>query len=358
MTRSILAFSLALCFLLLSMGSVFAQKQPTIGFLVYSDSGFAQAEQKGIVRSLEQAGFVDGKTAKFIVSLANGDITTADNIAQGFVEQRVDLIISIGTPSTQAAVRATQTGKAPIIVFAGLTDPFAAGIAKAPCDHPTWITGTQALDPFEESVALITKVKPGAKTIGFMYSLDEANAVIGYKITQPLIEKAGMKLVAQTVSQVSDISGATKTLVNKKVDAIYVIGDNTVNPAMKDLLKVSTPAKIPVISTNPDDPALGAVVGLGVDYEADGAVAGRIAGLILNKKLDVSKSKISRAMVNRLVVNLDVATETGVTIPEDILKRSVLTIKDGKPTVSGTPLATATLETDEAFLKNVSCQTR
>ncbi len=49
---------------------------------------------------------------------------TANTIAQKFVSEKVDLIVSIATPASQAAVNATR--EIPV-VFSAVTDPVSAG---------------------------------------------------------------------------------------------------------------------------------------------------------------------------------------------------------------------------------------
>jgi putative ABC transport system substrate-binding protein len=333
-----------------------AQTMPTIAFFQYSTSAFAASEIAGATAALNQAGFTDGKTAKFITVDAKGDAAAADAAIKGFVDQKVDVIISAGTSATLAAVKGTTATKGPNIVFAGLTDPFAAGVAKDSCDKPAWVTGTQALDPFETSIGYIAKIKPGAKTVGVLYNPDEAVAVIALKLAQPMLEKAGLTVVTEKVTKSADVAAAAKTVIDKKVDVVYVFGENTVDPAFADLIKATNAAKIPVITTTPEQATAGAVLAVGVDYTADGMNAGNLAALILNKKLDISKAKINNATATLLAVNPDAATAVGVTIPDDVLKAAAITVKGGKATTAA-PAAMATMDASamDAFLKASTC---
>ena len=55
---------------------------------------------------------------------ANGEIATANMIANNFVTEKVDLIYAIATSTAQSAAQATN--KLPV-VFSAITDPEAAG---------------------------------------------------------------------------------------------------------------------------------------------------------------------------------------------------------------------------------------
>src|SRR5579871_5520863 len=102
-----------------------AQSMPTIGVMQLVTQPALDAARMGAIESLGAAGFVDGKTAKFVFANADGDIPTLATIAQKFVDQNVDVIITISTPAAQAAYNATKDTQGPPVVFSVVTSPYA-----------------------------------------------------------------------------------------------------------------------------------------------------------------------------------------------------------------------------------------
>src|SRR5262249_54145800 len=158
----------------------------------------------------------------------------------------------------------------PTVIFASVTDPYAGGFAQTACNHPTWLTGSQALAPFDQTLALMSRIKPGIKTVGYVYNPAETNSVVSTKIIQPLVEKMGMTLEIQTVASTADIGNAA-AVAAKKVDAFFIGSDTTVIGGIAALVKVATDNKIPIFSVNaPGDAQSGAVLALGLDYAQAG----------------------------------------------------------------------------------------
>jgi putative ABC transport system substrate-binding protein len=332
-----------------------SQKLPVIGFIQVSSITPLEATRLGAIAALNQAGFVDGKTAQFMFADAKGDATQLPKLVQDYVDQKVDVILSISTAATQAVLKATQTGKGPTVIFAAVTDPYVSGIAVADCQHAPWLVGSQALAPFEQAVALITKIKPDAKTVGYLYNPAESNSVVSTKFIQPAVEKMGLTMEIQTVASIAEVQKAAESVAAKQVDVFLVGSDTTIEGGITALLKVATDNKIPVISVNPSgDPQAGAVLALGLDYTQVGQNAGRLAALVLNKKFDTATAKIIRETATLLVVNADAAAAMGITVPDELLKTASTVYKDGQAT---TPAAIASMvaSRDDDWIKARTC---
>jgi putative ABC transport system substrate-binding protein len=335
-----------------------AQKKPTIGFMQLVSHPALDAGRIGAVESLKAAGFEDGTTATFIFANAENDIPTLATIAQSFLDKNVDLIIATSTPALQAAYKATQSTEGPPVVFNVVTSPYAAGAAEAPCRHPKWVIGTQALAPYAETMPLIFQAKPDAKVVGYIYNPAEANSVANTKIITPLAEKLGLKLEIQTIANTSEVKTAAEALVSRKIDVFYVATDSTVVAGFEALVKVANDNKIPLIASDPASSRRGAVIAQGLDYLQEGRDAGRIAVAILQGKLDISKTKIIMQKTNQLAVNLDAAEAQGVKLPEDLLAKANNIFKGGEDTVKkavATISAAQMAEADAAFMKALVC---
>ena len=124
---SVLACAVALSLLLTAC--LFATPAPTYTIGVVNLSPLQDGTLEGFKEGMAELGYVEGENITYLYEGATDDIGALDGIAQGLVEADVDLILSITTPATQAAQRATADNDIPI-VFIPVTDPVGAGLVE------------------------------------------------------------------------------------------------------------------------------------------------------------------------------------------------------------------------------------
>lgn len=116
---------------------------------------------------LRDLGYIDGHNLKFEFRWAEGNYEQIGILAADLVHSNVDLIISIGTPCTLAAKKATS--KIPIVMVQ-VGDPIGTGIVNSMARPGTNVTGTSLLSPelMQKRVAAIHDVIPDAKQIAIL----------------------------------------------------------------------------------------------------------------------------------------------------------------------------------------------
>jgi putative ABC transport system substrate-binding protein len=226
---------------------------------------------------------------------AQGDVATANTIARKFVSDQVDVIVSIATPTSQAAANAT---KEIPIVFSAVTDPVSAGLVKDLNKPGGNVTGVSDMTPVDRQVEMLKYVFPDAKNLGTVYNAGEVNSVVTNDLAKVACEKYGMSLIEATVSTSADVAIATQSLVGK-VDAIYVSTDNTVVSALETVIKVCQDKKIPLILADPTTLEKGATMALGFDYYLHGRQTGDMVARILKGE---KPSDIPVEFANKLVL--------------------------------------------------------
>ncbi|MCB9148877.1 MAG: ABC transporter substrate-binding protein [Caldilineaceae bacterium] len=301
---------------------------PVVGMMKLVSHPALDAEQQGVKDALKEAGFVDGETVTIHEANAEGDIPTLTTIAQQFVDDEVDLIVSTTTPALQAAYNATKDLEAPPIVFNAVTSPYDAGVAAAADDHPSWIIGYQALAPVEDALALIPRLIPDIQTVGYIYNPAEANSVVNTEIAEPAAEALGLTLEVTQISNSSEVQAAAEALVARGVEAFFVSTDSTVVASLEAIVKVANDNDIPLFANDPASAQRGAAVALGLDYYQDGLDTGALAVAILKGELDIAATPIERQRKGSLVVNLPAAAEQGLTIPDDLKAEAAQLIEE------------------------------
>jgi len=117
-----------------------------------------------------------------------------------------------------------------------------------------------------------------------------------------------------------------------RVDAIYIVTDNTVVSALESVINVCNKEKIALIVADPSTVDKGALASYGIDYFSLGKKSGEIALKIIKgtKPSDIPIQTITNPKDLQFVVNLDTAKTIGLSVSEDIVKEADKIIKDGK----------------------------
>ena len=275
------------------------------------------AAAKGFIDALAAAGYVEGKNVTYDKQNAQGDMANATTIAQKFVGDKDDLILSIATPTSQAAVKATSTIP---IVFAAVTDPVAAGLVKNAKAPEANVTGVSDLLPVQPHLDLIKAIVPNVKTVGLLYNSGETNSVTLVKQEKAAAEAMGLKVVEATAASSSEVLAAAQSLVGR-VDVISVLTDNTVVSALESVVKVCQENKIPLICGDTDSVKRGAVAAYAFDYYDHGMQAGELAVEIL-EGTPILSIPVEYAENLQLAINSAAATAMGVTIPADLVAKA------------------------------------
>src|SRR5687767_9735026 len=141
-----------------------AQKTHRIGVLAPSS---AQWDAKVFEDALQQLG---RRKDRFAIELrsAEGNLDRLDALARELVSEKVDVILAVNTPGTQAAIRATTT--VPIVM--GLVgDPLGMGFVASINRPGRNVTGI-AIDVPEnvtKRLQLLTEAVPATKRIAVLY---------------------------------------------------------------------------------------------------------------------------------------------------------------------------------------------
>ncbi|WP_392552813.1 ABC transporter substrate-binding protein [Orbus wheelerorum] len=270
--------------------------------------------RKGVEDELKNNGYIVGQNLKLQYQSAQGSSANAAQIAKQFVASKPDVIVGIGTPSSQALAATTKTIP---IVFTAVTDPVVAKLTPSWNASKTNVTGVSDALSLETQIGIMLKINPEIKSIGYVYSPGEVNSTIVLKQLQEMLSAKGIKIIAAPAQRTSDIPTAAKSLKGK-VDIIYTTTDNNVVSAYESLVKVANESKLPLVASDPDSAHRGAIAALGMSYYDLGRQAGKIVIRILNgeKPGDIPPQV---GNVTKLIINTKAAQRQGVILSDEIL---------------------------------------
>jgi len=291
-----------------------ASKNVKVGIVQLVEHNALDAANKGFVDGLAAKGYKEGENIEFDRQNAQADQSNLQNIAQRFVNDKVNLICAIATPAAQTVANATKD--IPIVATA-VTDYEQARLVASNDAPKGNVTGTTDMNPVKEQIDLLLKLVPNTKTIGTVYCSSEVNSETQVKIMKAYAESKGLIVVESTVSTVNDIQQAAQSLVGK-VDVLYEPTDNIIASAMPTLVAITNPAKIPVICGEPNMVKAGGLATFGVDYYKLGFQTGEMAAEILSGKATPATMPIQSLKEMKLTINETNAALLGITIPEDM----------------------------------------
>ncbi|NMA96101.1 MAG: ABC transporter substrate-binding protein [Clostridiales bacterium] len=285
-----------------------------IGISQLAEHAALDSAREGFIEALEEAGYKDGENIKLDFQNAQGDINNAQTIARKFADENMDMILAIATPAAEAA--ANVTSDIPILITA-VTDPIEAGLTEN-LESPTAnVTGTTDMNPVKEQIELLAELIPTAKNIGILYNAGEINSQVQVDIAKDIVSDMGLNLIEATVSNTSEVSQATQSLMGR-VDAIYVPTDNTIVSSIGAVIKVSNDHNIPVIGSERGQVDAGAVAVKGIDYKLLGKQTGEIAVKILKDGKTPKDLPIEDTKDIIFIINKKAAKDLGVEISAEL----------------------------------------
>jgi putative ABC transport system substrate-binding protein len=317
-----------LAIVLLTVSSAEAQqpaKLPTIGLLgaasASSYAPFVDAFRQGI----RDRGYVEGKSVAVEYRWAEGKYDRLPDLAAELVGLKVDVILTHGTPGTQAAKQATATIP---IVMTVVGDPVGSGLVASLARPGGNITGTSILAPEVggKRLELLKEALPRVSRVAVLANAD--NAVHG--LTVNFIEKLAPTLKTHLqqvqVRAPSEFDKAFSSMVAKRADALFVLEDAMLNDRAKQIADRAVKSRLPTMF------GFGGAVDVGglMAYEASWSDLWRRSATFVDKILRGAKPAelpIEQASRFQLVINLKTAKQIGVTIPQSVLFRADKVIK-------------------------------
>ncbi|QXM06936.1 ABC transporter substrate-binding protein [Crassaminicella indica] len=277
------------------------------------------AARNGFIDALKERGFKDGENVEIDFQNAQGDMPTAQTIAQNFVAQKKDMILAIATPTAQAAFNATKD--IPIIITA-VTDPKEAGLVSSWEKSGTNVAGTSDMAPIKKQFELIKKLVPEGKKVGILYNTSETNSEIQINHAKKVAPEFGLEIITAGITSVNEVPQALNELIDK-IDVLYTPTDNLVASAMPLVSAECIKNQIPIIGAEKAHVENGALATEGIDYYQLGFQTGLLAVEVIKGKAPKDMS-IETLKETELVINLDTLKALGIKLPQELKNKAKL----------------------------------
>jgi putative tryptophan/tyrosine transport system substrate-binding protein len=298
-----------------SCGAAAESGQWRIGYLssMYGPTEYA----KSFVQGLSELGYIEGKNLTLEYRFAMAKNERLAELAADLVREKVDLIVTEGTPSTLAAMHATTTIP---IVFGSMQDPIEKGVV-ASLAHPGGnVTGNALIADHSKPLELLKRAVPGVSQVMFIYDPATRPGAYGQaKLRELQNDARAVDIVVNTIA-LSEPEGIDRVFAALPTSTGAILLENSgINLLARErLCTLATQRRLPSVGTLVEFAEAGCLISYGENL-ADNY---RRAASYVDKIFKGSKPAdlpVQQAVTFQLSINLRTAKELNLTVPELVL---------------------------------------
>ncbi len=275
---------------------------------------------EGFKEGMTELGYIEGENITYIYEGATGSIDTLDVVAQGLVAADVDLILSVTTPATQAAQRATAGTDIPV-VFVPVNDPVRSGIVDSLRNPGGNITGVTIGAQEARRLGWLVQIVPTIEEIYIPYNPEDQSAVLSLETVSEAATTLGVELITREARNPEEITAVVKN-IPEEADAIFFVPDSLLGSHFAEFAKLQLPTSV-ADPTNMK--TFDMLTSYGIEFTAAGKQAARLADQIF-QGIKPADLPVETAEFY-LAINLKTAEAIGLYIPDSILRQADIIIR-------------------------------
>jgi putative tryptophan/tyrosine transport system substrate-binding protein len=292
-----------------------------IGFLDTSSPSSARVQLWETLRQrLRELGYLEGKNTVFESRFGEGKPEQLPRLAAELVGLKVDVIVTSGTPATQAAKQATRTIP---IVMTNNADPVGTGLVASlarPGGNVTGLTAQDA-DLGGKRLELFRQVVPRVSRLALLIDETNPGTVLIAKGTQAAARSVGVQLQSLGVQGPGELDHAFAAMKEARADALIVESSSMLFTWRTRLADLALKNRLPTMFAQREYAEAGGLMA----YAADFSDLFRRAATFVDKILKGSKPAdlpVEQPTKWEFVINLKTAKALRLTIPPSLLVRA------------------------------------
>jgi len=317
-----LAITLALGILLWPLAAAAQQagQMHRIGFLGNTTPEL-EANLVGPFRDgLRDLGYVEGKNLVIEYRWLEGRYERLAALIGELLAQRVDVIVTAGTPATLAVKQATTT--VPLVMIA-VGDPVGTGVVPSLSRPGGNITGLTSISPELDGkrLELLREIVPGLSHIAVLWNSDSPLQFVGQRRTQDAAAVLGMKVLSLGVRNEQGLEKALAEIVREQPKALLVLADRLFLFHRARIMDFAAQHRLPGVHAYRELVEAGGLMSFGPSYAGMHRRAAYFVDRIL-KGANPGDLPVERPATFELVINLKAASALGLKIPQSVLLRA------------------------------------
>jgi putative ABC transport system substrate-binding protein len=294
-----------------------AGKIARIGFIGNSTAAL-EANVIGPFRDgLRELGYEEGRNLIIEFRWAEGKYDRFPALIAELLAAKVDVIVTAGTPPTQAIKKATSTIP---LVFIAVGDPVGTGIVLSLARPGGNITGVSSIAPDLDGkrLELLREVVPKLAHVAIF--LNPANAFHAKSMRQLRVaaQSLDIKLQSLEVDKSEQLDDAFAAIVKKRPDALLILADRVFLHNRKRMMEFATQQRLPSVNPYRELVEAGGLMSYGPSYED----LHRRAAVYVDKILKGAKPAdlpVEQPTKFEFVINLKTAKALGLAVPQALL---------------------------------------
>jgi putative ABC transport system substrate-binding protein len=316
----------------LAIGVAAGAQQPTkvwrLGYLSPVDPVTDSARAKGILLALRERGYIEGQNIAIESRYAEGKRERLPEVAAELVRLKVDIIVVAGASTlVRATMNATKT--IPIVMVGTGLDPVAGGHVESlarPGGNVTGITNISG-ELGGKRLELLKEAIPKLARVAVLYDPAALGSLHEVKEILPVAARA-LKLTIQpwVVQAADDFEKVFAALNKQRPGGLYVTGGRLMRAKRNRIVDFALKSRFPSMHFRREDVEAGGLM----SYGADEADSYRRVAYYVDRILKGSKPAdlpVEQPTKFELVINLKIAKQIGLTIPQSLLYRADKVIK-------------------------------
>jgi len=283
----------------------------------------AQSDPEGLRRvesfrhALADAGWTDGRNVAIEVGWYSGNFQRAQEVAKGYIERGVDLVVVNGTPGMDAL---RSLGATLPIIFVVVSNPVGAGYVSNLARPGGNITGFSTFEPEMAGkwLQLLWQVVPGLKNVSMLLDPKFVGFNSLWQVVEEMAPQRGIAAHRADASSLAEIERALETIAGQDAPGLIVSPSpvNTVN--RQRIIAITNERRIPAMYPFRFYVQDGALMAYGFNAADQFRRAANYASRIL-KGEKAGDLPVQAPSLFELGINLKTAKAMGLVVPQSVL---------------------------------------
>ena len=245
-------------------------------------------------------------------------------LAREIAAAKPAVIVAGGSRPARAATEAAPT--TPVVLCNG--DPVAGGVVTNLARPGGMITGVSNVtrETGQKVIELLVETMPKLRRVGFLVDSSGPNVEAIVSATRQGAERVRIDAVMVKMAKPEDIEPAFAQLAKAKVQALVILPSTWFNGHMQAIITAALAQRLPAVGVQASIPARGGLFSFG----HNAAAAARRSANYVDRILKGAKPgdlPIEQPTVFDLMLNMKVAKQLGIAIPQSIRVRATTVIE-------------------------------
>jgi putative tryptophan/tyrosine transport system substrate-binding protein len=268
-------------------------------------------------QSLRDLGYIEGQSMAVEYRFAEGQYERLPALAANLVQLPVDILVTSGTPATQAAKHVTST--IPIVGVA-LADPLGTGFAASFARPGGNITGLafQNADLSTKRLELLTEAVPGVTRVAVLWDSHFPASPSAVRAVEEAARALGVQIHLLEVQGPEDFARVVAAATRERAQALFQVASPLFSTHSETFIDLVAKSRLPVTCETRPFAVAGGLMAYGPSFPDMYRRAAYYVDRIL-KGAKPADLPVEQPMKFELVINLKTAQALGLTIPPSIL---------------------------------------